>query len=78
MDRLYNSLQDLVYESKDYIQTEYSQKFHKAMQDDFNTPSALSVLFEMARHINILKKENNISFKDLNNNGKLGVYQKFI
>ena len=60
LDRLYNSLQDLVYESKDYIQTEYSQKFHKAMQDDFNTPSALSVLFEMARHINTLKKENNI------------------
>jgi cysteinyl-tRNA synthetase len=29
------------------------------MQDDFNTPSALSVLFEMARQINTLKKENN-------------------
>ena len=59
LDRLYNSLQDLVYESEGYIQSEYSDKFHKAMQDDFNTPSALSVLFEMARRINTLKKENN-------------------
>ncbi len=59
LDRLYNSLQDLIYEPKEYIQTEYSDKFHKAMQDDFNTPSALSVLFEMARQINTLKKENN-------------------
>jgi cysteinyl-tRNA synthetase len=59
LDRLYNSLQDLIFEPKEYIQTEYSDKFHKAMQDDFNTPSALSVLFEMARQINTLKKENN-------------------
>ena len=32
--------------------------FEEAMNDDFNTPNALSVLFEMAREINKLKTEN--------------------
>ena len=58
LDRLYNSLQDLDYETKEYFQTKYSDKFHKAMGDDFNTPSAISVLFEIARQINTLKKKN--------------------
>ena len=30
------------------------------MQDDFNTPSAISVLFEIARQVNSLKKDNEI------------------
>ena len=30
----------------------------QAMDDDFNTPNALSVLFEMAREINKLKTED--------------------
>ena len=36
----------------------YVEEFEKAMDDDFNTPNALSVLFEMAREINKLKTED--------------------
>jgi cysteinyl-tRNA synthetase len=30
----------------------YAQRFHTAMQDDFSTPEALAVLFEVARELN--------------------------
>ena len=30
----------------------YNEAFHKAMDDDFNTPEAIAVLFEIAREIN--------------------------
>ena len=58
LDRLYNSLQELSYETDEHVPSEYSEKFHYAMQDDFNSPSAISVLFEMVKQINILKKED--------------------
>ena len=61
LDRLYNSLQDLSYETDEYIPSEYSEKFHDAMQDDFNSPSAISVLFEMVKQINIFKKEDKLT-----------------
>ena len=60
LDRLYNSIEDLQYLSKESVKSEYSDKFHNAMQDDFNTPSAISVLFEIARQVNSLKKDNEI------------------
>ena len=60
LDRLYNSIEDLEYLSKESVKSEYSDKFHNAMQDDFNTPSAISVLFEIARQVNSLKKDNQI------------------
>ena len=62
LDRLYNSLQDLSYETDEHVPSEYSEKFHNAMQDDFNSPSAISVLFEMVKQINILKKEDQLTF----------------
>jgi cysteinyl-tRNA synthetase len=34
----------------------YQEQFNAAMDDDFNTPQALAVLFEMAREINRLKE----------------------
>jgi cysteinyl-tRNA synthetase len=34
------------------------QEFHAAMQDDFNTPMALAVLFELAREINRQRDSN--------------------
>ena len=36
---------------------EFTRKFEKAMDDDFNTPEAYSVLFELAREVNRLKGE---------------------
>ena len=36
----------------------FAARFKAAMDDDFNTPNALSVLFEMARELNKLKTED--------------------
>ena len=36
----------------------YEEKFHAAMNDDFNTPGALAVLFELARDINKLREDD--------------------
>ncbi len=33
-------------------ETDYSRRFHEAMGDDFNTPAALAVLFDLARTLN--------------------------
>ncbi|MCU7837655.1 MAG: cysteine--tRNA ligase [gamma proteobacterium symbiont of Taylorina sp.] len=35
--------------------SQYSQRFFKAMDDDFNTPIAISVLFDMSHEVNRLK-----------------------
>ena len=40
------------------IDTDYKARFEQAMDDDFNTPVALSVLFDLARELNIAKKES--------------------
>jgi len=36
----------------------HTARFHRAMQDDFNTAEALAVLFELARSVNKLKDNN--------------------
>ncbi len=35
----------------------FEARFHAAMQDDFNTPEALAVMFELVREINRLRQE---------------------
>jgi cysteinyl-tRNA synthetase len=35
--------------------SEYEKRFHEAMDDDFNTPEAIGVLFELVREINRLR-----------------------
>ncbi len=39
--------------------TEAEQRFHAVMDDDFNTPEAIAILFELAREINRLRMEQN-------------------
>lgn len=39
-----------------YTPSDYSSAFNEAMNDDFNTPKAIAVLFEMAHEINRLKE----------------------
>jgi len=34
------------------VESEYTRRFHGAMEDDFNTPSALAVLFDLAHAVN--------------------------
>lgn len=52
LERFYNALMGVpVGEVKD-LDNEYSAHFHKAMNDDFNTPEAIAALFDLARAIN--------------------------
>lgn len=53
LDRFYNALSlvdgDVVAAD---IENDYSERFHAAMDDDFNTPVALAVLFDLVRAMN--------------------------
>jgi len=58
LTRLYTALRGLTIQSGEGGGEEYRSRFEEAMQDDFNTPLALSVLFELAREINRQKAGN--------------------
>jgi cysteinyl-tRNA synthetase len=52
LERFYNALLSVaVGEVKD-INNDYSARFHAAMDDDFNTPVAIAVLFDLVRDLN--------------------------
>ncbi|GGB63954.1 cysteine--tRNA ligase [Shewanella inventionis] len=55
LERLYNALKDLDLTVAPADAEQYVAKFKQAMDDDFNTPEAYSVLFDMVREINRLK-----------------------
>lgn len=57
MDRLYTAIRGLRISD---VVVNMPAAFLNAMNDDFNSPIALSVLFDMARDINKLREENNI------------------
>jgi cysteinyl-tRNA synthetase len=53
LTRLYTSLRGLTpYAPPGPECEDYTADFHAAMDDDFNTPEAIAVLFELAREIN--------------------------
>ena len=53
LTRLYTSLRGLAPADNDAsLCDRYSAAFHKAMDDDFNSPEAIAVLFEITREIN--------------------------
>ena len=58
LDRLYHSIEGLELKGSINPDTcpEHRQAFHQAMQDDFNTPQAIAVLFHLARIINTSKQ----------------------
>ncbi|EHN70036.1 cysteine--tRNA ligase [Aliivibrio fischeri] len=58
LERLYTSLRGLDLSVTPAGGEEFVGRFSTAMNDDFNTPEAYSVLFEMAREVNRLKTEN--------------------
>jgi cysteinyl-tRNA synthetase len=55
LERIYTALRDVEPVECDLDENEYVAKFRKAMDDDFNTPEALPVLFEIAKELNRLK-----------------------
>ena len=58
LTRLYSTLRGLSpVAATDIICDSYQDAFYKAMDDDFNTPEAIAVLFELAREINKHKQQ---------------------
>lgn len=62
LTRFYASLRDFpeAAEIKDERSEKYEQRYQAAMDDDFNTPVALAVLFDMVREINQLKDQDSV------------------
>jgi cysteinyl-tRNA synthetase len=61
VERIYTSLRDVLIQS-DYIldkESTFVKQFCQAMDDDFNTPQALAVLFEISKELNVAKAANN-------------------
>lgn len=57
LTRLYTALRDLPPSDQSLGEERYQQRFYAAMEDDFNTPEALAVLFDLAKEINKLRSE---------------------
>jgi len=59
LERLYQSLKGLSIDSANIIKdSPYTERFAAAMDDDFNTPEAMAVLFDLAKDINRVKAED--------------------
>ncbi|WP_301098204.1 cysteine--tRNA ligase [Otariodibacter sp.] len=58
LERLYTALRGCQTDISLPEDDQYVESFKESMNDDFNTPGALAVLFELAREINKLKAEN--------------------
>jgi cysteinyl-tRNA synthetase len=57
LDRLYTALRGIEPASAP-TEDVYRERFHEAMDDDFNTPAAMSVLFELAHDIQRLREQD--------------------
>ena len=57
LERMYTAIRDLDFSADLKVDksSPYYQRFIKAMNDDFNTPEALAVLFDLVKEINRLK-----------------------
>ncbi|GAA0480861.1 MULTISPECIES: cysteine--tRNA ligase [Tatumella] len=58
LERLYTALRNTDPQAVAADGAEFEQRFRDAMDDDFNTPEAYSVLFDMGREVNRLKAED--------------------
>ncbi len=60
LDRLYIAIRGLSLNVKDAVGgSEFEQRFTEAMDDDFNTPEAIAVLFDLSKEINRQNKKGN-------------------
>ncbi|MFY8273235.1 cysteine--tRNA ligase [Pseudoalteromonas sp. SSDWG2] len=58
LERIYTALRDVELVEVELKGNEYAKRFETAMNDDFNTPEALPVLFELAKEVNRLKADD--------------------
>jgi cysteinyl-tRNA synthetase len=56
LTRLYTALRGVKTVADTVVEEAYKIRFEQAMDDDFNTPVALSVLFDLARELNKVKE----------------------
>ncbi|MSE19189.1 cysteine--tRNA ligase, partial [Pantoea agglomerans] len=61
LERLYTALRHTDSSVPAHGGEAFEARFRSAMDDDFNTPEAYSVLFDMAREVNRLKSEDGAS-----------------
>ncbi|WP_394176200.1 cysteine--tRNA ligase [Thalassotalea litorea] len=57
LERIYTALRDVELVQTSLADNGYVHRFETAMNDDFNTPEALPVLFELAKEVNRLKAD---------------------
>jgi cysteinyl-tRNA synthetase len=60
LTRLYNSLRGIRLATDQTTDDEYTPRFEQAMDDDFNTPEAIAVLFDLASHINRARDQGHV------------------
>jgi len=58
LTRFYTALRGLPTDAEPAGGEEFSQRFQEAMDDDFNTPEALAVLFDLVRELNRVREED--------------------
>ena len=57
LDRFYQALNDIDV-TEPATDNDYQTRFNAAMDDDFNTPQAFAVMFELVNELNTAKREN--------------------
>ena len=64
LTRLYTAIRGLSASTKAMDQIsmrfDYEKRFNEALDDDFNTPIALSILFEIAKHANTEREDDKV------------------
>lgn len=65
LDRFYQALDGVEIPETDIPSNDYTDRFFAAMDDDFNTPMAFAVLFEMASELNRLKGKDDTAASQL-------------
>ena len=74
LTRLYQSIRDIQCSETDGLDEGYVNQFKQAMNDDFNTPIALSVLFQLSHDIN-KEKSPRLAYTLKHLAGTLGLLQ---
>ncbi len=64
LDRLYTALRGMAGEAGQML-AEYRQRFDAVMDDDFNTPEAIAILFELAHELNRVRDSDGPRAADL-------------
>ena len=80
LQRLYTALRDCEAAEASELEAGYEQRFCAAMNDDFNTPEALAVLFELTRAMNRAREQRDGEAARLANTlkalaGRLGILE---